>query len=128
MPFPSILNFLIARLPLFLTVNLTPFLFTSLPVLIVNRAPYVSAGSDCDTLKKKLEADGVLESRNGYAVAKYGDKTVFLVAFGTFWGKVGDVLKVEFNQPISLGGEPASKEIYMMMFDTKAHEHTNYPA
>ena len=87
-----------------------------------------SAGSDCDTLKKKLEADGVLESRNGYAVAKYGDKTVFLVAFGTFWGKVGDVLKVEFNQPISLGGEPASKEIYMMMFDTKAHEHTNYPA
>ena len=29
-----------------------------------------SAGSDCDTLKKKLEADGVLESRNGYAVAK----------------------------------------------------------
>lgn len=87
-----------------------------------------SAGSDCDTLKKKLEADGVLESRNGYAVAKYGDKTVFLVAFGTFWGKVGDVLKVEFNQPISLGGEPASKEIYMMMFDTKAHIHTNYPA
>ena len=87
-----------------------------------------SAGSDCDTLKKKLETDGVLESRNGYAVAKYGDKTVFLVAFGTFWGKVGDVLKVEFNQPISLGGEPASKEIYMMMFDTKAHEHTNYPA
>lgn len=87
-----------------------------------------SAGSDCDTLKKKLEADGALESRNGYAVAKYGDKTVFLVAFGTFWGKVGDVLKVEFNQPISLGGEPASKEIYMMMFDTKAHEHTNYPA
>ena len=87
-----------------------------------------SAGSDCDTLKKKLEADGVLESRNGYAVAKYGDKTVFLVAFGTFWGKVGDVLKVEFNQPISLGGESASKEIYMMMFDTKAHEHTNYPA
>lgn len=87
-----------------------------------------SAGSDCDTLKKKLEADGVLESRNGYAVAKYGDKTVFLVAFGTFWGKVGDVLKVEFNQPISLGGEPASKEIYMMMFDTKAHKHTNYPA
>ena len=87
-----------------------------------------STGSDCDTLKKKLEADGVLESRNGYAVAKYGDKTVFLVAFGTFWGKVGDVLKVEFNQPISLGGEPASKEIYMMMFDTKAHEHTNYPA
>lgn len=87
-----------------------------------------SAGSDCDTLKKKLEADGVLESRNGYAVAKYGDKTVFLVAFGTFWGKVGDVLKVKFNQPISLGGEPASKEIYMMMFDTKAHIHTNYPA
>ena len=87
-----------------------------------------SAGSDCDTLKKKLEADGVLESRNGYAVAKYGDKTVFLVAFGTFWGKVGDVLKVEFNQPISLGGEPASKEIYMMMFDTKAHKDTNYPA
>ena len=87
-----------------------------------------SAGSDCDTLKKKLEADGVLESRNGYAVAKYGDKTVFLAAFGTFWGKVGDVLKVEFNQPISLGGEPASKEIYMMMFDTKAHKDTNYPA
>lgn len=87
-----------------------------------------SAGSDCDTLKKKLEADGALESRNGYAVAKYGDKTVFLAAFGTFWGKVGDVLKVEFNQPISLGGEPASKEIYMMMFDTKAHIHTNYPA
>ena len=87
-----------------------------------------SAGSDCDTLKKKLEADGALESRNGYAVAKYGDKTVFLAAFGTFWGKVGDVLKVEFNQPISLGGEPASKEIYMMMFDTKAHKDTNYPA
>ena len=87
-----------------------------------------SAGSDCDTLKKKLEADGVLESRNGYAVAKYGDKTVFLAAFGTFWGKVGDVLKVEFNQPISLGGEPASKEIYMMMFDTKAHKDTKYPA
>lgn len=87
-----------------------------------------SAGSDCDTLKKKLEADGVLESRNGYAVAKYGDKTIFLAAFGTFWGKVGDVLKVEFNQPISLGGEPASKEIYMMMFDTKAHIDTNYPA
>ena len=87
-----------------------------------------SAGSDCDTLKKKLEADGVLESRNGYAVAKYGDKTIFLAAFGTFWGKVGDVIKVEFNQPISLGGEPASKEIYMMMFDTKAHIHTNYPA
>ena len=42
--------------------------------------------------------------------------------------KVGDVLKVEFNQPISLGGEPASKEIYMMMFDTKAHKDTNYPA
>ena len=87
-----------------------------------------SAGSDCDTLKKKLEADGVLESRNGYAVAKYGDKTIFLAAFGTFWGKVGDVLKVEFNQPISLGGEPASKEIYMMMFDTKAHKDTKYPA
>lgn len=87
-----------------------------------------SAGSDCDTLKKKLGADGALESRNGYAVAKYGDKTVFLAAFGTFWGKVGDVLKVEFNQPISLGGEPASKEIYMMMFDTKAHKDTNYPA
>ena len=87
-----------------------------------------SAGSDCDTLKKKLEADGALESRNGYAVAKYGDKTVFLAAFGTFWGKVGDVLKVEFNQPISLGGEPASKEIYMMMFDTKAHKDTHYPA
>ena len=87
-----------------------------------------SAGSDCDTLKKKLEADRALESRNGYAVAKYGDKTVFLAAFGTFWGKVGDVLKVEFNQPISLGGEPASKEIYMMMFDTKAHIDTNYPA
>ena len=86
-----------------------------------------SAGSDCDTLKKKLEADGVLESRNGYAVAKYGDKTIFLAAFGTFWGKVGDVLKVEFNQPISLGGEPASKEIYMMMFDTKAHKDTKYP-
>ena len=61
MPFPSILNFLIARLPLLLTVNLTPFLFTSLPVLIVNRAPYVSAfwlarNAEVDTLATEIAA------------------------------------------------------------------------
>ena len=79
-------------------------------------------------MKSKLESDGVLQSSNGYAVAKYGDKTLFLAAFGTYWGKVGDVIKVTFNQPIALGNEQASSEIYMLMFDTKAHEHTNYPA
>lgn len=84
--------------------------------------------SDCYALKSKLESDGVLQSSNGYAVAKYGDKTLFLAAFGTYWGKVGDVIKVTFNQPIALGNEQASSEIYMLMFDTKAHEHTNYPA
>ncbi len=46
---------------------------------------------------------------------------------GTFWGNDGDILKVKFNQPIALGNEPATDEIYVLKFDTKYWGDTHYP-
>ena len=87
----------------------------------------ISWAYDCKTIYDKLNSEGVLKSSGGYAVAKYEDKTVFLVAMGSYWGKDGDVLKVTFNQPIALGNEPESTEIYVLKFDEKAWKDTGYP-
>ena len=81
---------------------------------------------DCKRIRDKLRDANNLYSSNGYAVTKIGDKTVYLVAMGTYWGKDGDVLKVTFNNDIVLGDEPATNEIYVLKFDTKAWEHTGY--
>ena len=81
---------------------------------------------DCKRIRDKLRDANNLYSSNGYAVTKIGDKTVYLVAMGTYWGKDGDVLKVTFNNDIVLGDEPATNEIYVLKFDTKAWEQTGY--
>lgn len=81
---------------------------------------------DCKRIRDKLRDANNLYSSNGYAVTKIGGKTVYLVAMGTYWGKDGDVLKVTFNNDIVLGDEPATNEIYVLKFDTKAWEHTGY--
>lgn len=83
---------------------------------------------DCKAIRDKLRDANNLYSSGGYAVTKMGDKTVFLVAMGTYWGKDGDVLRVTFDQPIALGNEPATTEIYVLKFDTKAWKDTHYPA
>lgn len=82
---------------------------------------------DCARIYNKLNSENILSSSGGYAVAKYGDKTVFIAAMGTFWGNDGDILKVKFNQPIALGNEPATDEIYVLKFDTKYWGDTHYP-
>lgn len=87
----------------------------------------INWGYTCKTIYDKLNSEGNLKSSGGYAVTKIGDKTVFLVAMGSYWGKDGDVLKVTFNQPIALGNEPASNEIYVLKFDEKAWVDTGYP-
>ena len=87
----------------------------------------INWGYTCRTIYDKLNSEGNLKSSGGYAVTKIGDKTVFLVAMGSYWGKDGDVLKVTFNQPIALGNEPASNEIYVLKFDEKAWVDTGYP-
>ena len=88
----------------------------------------INWGYTCRTIYDKLNSEGNLKSSGGYAVTKIGDKTVFLVAMGSYWGKDGDVLKVTFDKPIALGNEPASTEIYVMKFDEKAWVDTGYPA
>mgnify|MGYP004464758517 CR=1 FL=1 len=82
---------------------------------------------DCARIYNKLNSENILSSSGGYAVAKYGDKTVFIAAMGTFWGNDGDILKVKFNKPIALGNESATDEIYVLKFDTKYWGDTDYP-
>ena len=52
---------------------------------------------------------------------------MYMAAFGTYWGKVGDVLKVQFNTTIQIGDQPATDTLYIIICDVKAWQDTGYP-
>lgn len=81
----------------------------------------------CRQLYEKIKNEYSLQGSGGYATIKINNQTVFVAAFGTYWGNDGDIIKVKFNKPIALGNEPASDEIYILKFDTKDWHDTGYP-
>lgn len=91
--------------------------------------------ADCRTVYDYVNnqvASGAMTMTNngGYLVLGFPgkpDAKIYVAAFGTYWGKVGDILKVKFDNPVKLGNE-TSDEIYVLKFDTKAWEDTGYPS
>ena len=91
--------------------------------------------ADCRTVYDYVNnqvASGAMTMTNngGYLVLGFPgkpDAKIYVAAFGTYWGKVGDILKVKFDNPVKLGNE-TSDEIYVLKFDTKAWKDTGYPS
>lgn len=55
------------------------------------------------------------------------DDKLYVAAFGSYWGQVGDVLKVEFNNVFQIGTQPATNTMYIVKADEKAWKDTGYP-
>lgn len=70
---------------------------------------------------------GQLTIRNNGNYAFVNNK-MYMAAFGSYWGQVGDVLKVEFNDSFKIGDQPESNIIYIIIADEKAWKDTGYPS
>lgn len=90
---------------------------------------YIHGKWDAGTRQRALDEmfeSGKLTIRGNGNYAFVNDK-MYMAAFGSYWGKVGDVLKVEFNEELTIGDQPATNTLYIIIADEKAWEHTGYP-
>ena len=85
-----------------------------------------AAGTKQRQLDQMFDSGKLSISGNGnYA---FVNNKMYMAAFGSYWGEVGDVLKVDFNTEVKIGSQPATKTLYIIKCDAKAWQHTGYPA
>ena len=84
-----------------------------------------AAGTNQKALDEMFDSGKLTIKGNGnYA---FVNNKMYMAAFGSYWGKVGDVLKVEFNEDITIGDQPATNILYIIIADEKAWKDTGYP-
>ena len=89
---------------------------------------YIHGNWDTGTRQQALDNKVTVEGNGNYAVVDQNGTKMYMAAFGSYWGKVGDVLKVEFNKEFAIGSQPASNTMYIIIADEKAWKDTGYPA
>ena len=84
-----------------------------------------AAGTNQKALDEMFDSGKLTIKGNGnYA---FVNNKMYMAAFGSYWGKVGDVLKVEFNEDLTIGDQPATNTLYIIIADEKAWKDTGYP-
>lgn len=89
---------------------------------------YIHGNWASGTRQQALDNKVTVEGNGNYAVVDQNGTKMYMAAFGSYWGKVGDVLKVEFNNEFTIGSQPASNTMYIIIADEKAWKDTGYPA
>ena len=89
---------------------------------------YIHGNWASGTRQQALDNKVTVEGNGNYAVVDQNGTKMYMAAFGSYWGKVGDVLKVEFNKEFTIGSQPASNTMYIIIADEKAWKDTGYPA
>lgn len=87
--------------------------------------PTMAAGTKQRELQDKITS-GQIKARNNGGMLFLDDK-MYAAAFTTYWGNVGDVLKVEFEGSMAIGDQPATNTLYIVITDIKNFAHTGYP-
>lgn len=89
---------------------------------------YIHGNWASGTRQQALDNKVTVEGNGNYAVVDQNGTKMYMAAFGSYWGKVGDVLKVEFNNEFTIGSQPASNTMYIIIADEKDWKDTGYPA
>ena len=87
--------------------------------------PYPDMAWDAGRVQDMLTS-GQLKVRNNGGMLFIEEK-MYGAAFTEYWGRTGDVVKIEFEGSIAIGDQPATNTLYVLVLDTKNYEHTGYP-
>lgn len=89
---------------------------------------YISSYNMAQGTKQRQVQDliraGTYTDKNGLL---FVDNKYYCAAFTSYWGNVGDVLKVEFDHAVSFGSEENPNVMYIIIVDIKAFKDTHYP-
>ena len=87
--------------------------------------PKMAAGTKQRELQDKITS-GQIKARNNGGML-FLDEKMYAAAFTTYWGNVGDVIKVEFEGSMAIGDQPSSNTMFIVVTDIKNFAHTGYP-
>lgn len=88
--------------------------------------PYdFASGTRQDQLENMIKSGQISARNNGGLL--FLNNQMYGAAFTTYWGNVGDVLKVEFEGSMAIGDQPATNTLYIVMMDIKDFKDTHYP-